>query len=352
MKKKATFFLFCFFILLVVFWLFQKPWSKDQKVTTDKITEKSDSSVSDTNNSQNLFSELTIPTLRERTYESSLGEMTERSKNNNYTTYLTSYVSDGLRINALLTKPSGDQPAEGWPAIVFVHGYIPPANYKTEEKYVDYINYLAKNGFVVFKIDLRGHGKSEGEATGSYYSAGYVIDTLNAIAALQASDFVKKDAIGLWGHSMSGNITLRSSAAKKDIPALVVWAGAGFSYQDLRDYGLNDNSYRQPNQNNRPSSTRQKLFDSFGQFDQNNSFWKLVAPTNFLSDIDTAIQLHHGDKDPVVSIKYSQDLNRILDQTSLEHEFYTYETSDHNIGGANFGSAMQRTVDFYKKHLK
>lgn len=52
---------------------------------------------------------------------------------------------------------------------------------------------------MVFKIDLRGHGESEGEAGGGYYSDDYIQDTLYARAVLQSTDFVDGDNIGLWG---------------------------------------------------------------------------------------------------------------------------------------------------------
>lgn len=133
----------------------------------------------------NKFEELTIPYLRSRSYFGELGEKKLYEEKNQYNSYLTSYKSDGLKINGLLTVPKGDMPSGGWPAVVFVHGYIPPALYKTTEKYLEYVDHLAKSGLVVFKIDLRGHGESEGEPGGAYYSADYVIDVLNAYSALQ-----------------------------------------------------------------------------------------------------------------------------------------------------------------------
>src|SRR3989344_2253344 len=78
------------------------------------------------------FQELTIPYLRSRTYESTLGELQKVSENSSYTSYVTSYNSDGLKIYGLLTQPKGNKPTGGWPAIVFVHGYIPPESYQTK----------------------------------------------------------------------------------------------------------------------------------------------------------------------------------------------------------------------------
>ena len=168
------------------------------------------------------FSEMTIPAMRSRGYDSKLNELSKYSENSSYTSYLTSYGSDGFKINGLLTIPKGNKPTDGYPAVVFVHGYIAPTIYKTTERYGDYVNYLARNGFVVFKIDLRGHGDSEGDASGAYYSADYVVDTLNAYSALQNFDVVNPKTIGLWGHSMSGNVVFRAFTVKPEIPAVVI----------------------------------------------------------------------------------------------------------------------------------
>lgn len=340
--KTILLFIFLGLVILVSISLYSK--SENQSNNTEK-------SISNTVATPAPFAELTIPFLRNREYTSTLGPLEQVDQNTIFTSYLTSYVSDDNRINALLTKPSGTPPAEGWPAIVFVHGYIPPASYKTLEKYVDYVNSLARSGFVVFKIDLRGHGNSEGIATGSYYSSGYVIDTLHAIAALQTSGFVNKDSIGLWGHSMAGNIVLRSLAVQPSIPAAVIWAGAGFSYEDLRKYGLNDNSYRRPNPSAQPQSERQRLFSEHGMFTPDSLFWKEVAATNYVRDLKGAIQLHHAEDDATVSSNYSKDLTALLQTTEVPHESYLYSSGGHNISGANFTVAMQRTIAFYKKYL-
>jgi dipeptidyl aminopeptidase/acylaminoacyl peptidase len=297
------------------------------------------------------FQEMTVPYLRERQYTSSLSELKKNSETSTYTSYLTSYNSDGLKINAQLTEPKGAKPANGWPAIVFVHGYIPPNQYQTLSKYVEYVDNLARNGFVVLKIDLRGHGNSEGQAGGGYYSSDYVIDTLNARAALQSADFVNKDAVGLWGHSMAGNVTSRALAARPEILAVVIWAGAGFTYSDLQEYRISDNSYRPQPSSTQTQSRRQLLFDTHGQFNPDNEFWKQVPATNYLSDITGAIQLHHAQDDNVVSIKYSENLNKLLDQTTIDHSFYKYNSGGHNISGSSFSQAMKRTVEFYKSKL-
>jgi dipeptidyl aminopeptidase/acylaminoacyl peptidase len=297
------------------------------------------------------YEDLTIPALKKREFNSSLEEKELYANHSSYTSYITSYKSDGLKINGFLTIPNGTKPQEGWPAIVFLHGYIPPSTYKTTERYIDYVDYLARNGFVVFKIDLRGHGDSEGEATGAYFSTDYIVDTLNAYSALEHADFVNKDKIGLWGHSMSGNIVLRTMAVKPTIPASVIWAGAVYTYTDRVKYGINDNSYRPPQTLSQTQRRRQQVIETYGDFNPNNIFWKQFSAINYLDDIKGSIEIHHALDDTVVNIGYSRDLMKILDNTSIPHQLYEYPSGGHNIEGVNFAKAMERTVEFYRERL-
>lgn len=292
------------------------------------------------------FEDLTIPYLQNRKYESRLNELKKHEDKNSYTSYLTSYNSEGLNINGLLTIPK-DNNINKFPAIVFVHGYIPPSLYKTTERYKDYVDYLASNGFVVFKIDLRGHGSSGGEAGGAYYSSDYVIDTLNAYSALENTDFVDKDKIYLWGHSMAGNVVFRSLVVKKSIPKVVIWAGAGYTYNDLLEYKLNDQSYRPPEDNTNRQKKRKELRDKYGEFNDQSDFWKQVVPTNYLDGVKTKISLFHAVDDNVVSIEYSRNLKRILDEKGITNELTEYPSGGHNITGTNFTRAMQKTMYFF-----
>ena len=316
------------------------------------LTEKIQTTLSLATPQPTPFYEVTIPYLRERSYVSQLEDQKKVTSNASYTSYLTSYQSDGLKINGLLTKPQGDMPSGGWPAIVFVHGYIAPSIYRTTERYVAYVDYLAKQGFVVFKIDLRGHGDSEGDPSGAYYSSDYIIDVLNARSALQNSNFVNPQKVGLWGHSMAGNVTFRALATTKDIPAVAIWAGAVYTYQDFGEYGISDNSYRPAPTDSPSRQKRAEMLNLYGQFSPENPFWRQVAPTNYLEGVATAIQLHHAENDEVVPIEYSRNLVSVLDKTKIPHELYTYNSGGHNIDGASFNLAMHRTAEFFTKYLK
>ncbi len=192
-----------------------------------------------------------------------------------YNRYIAWYESDGLKIYGLLTVPSGDMPETGWPAIVFNHGYIPPEVYRTTERYVAYVDLLARSGYIVYKIDYRGHDQSDGEPTGTYGNPGYTEDVLNAVAALKSFPQADSQRIGMWGHSMGGFLTLRAMTISKDIKAGVIWAGVVGSYPDLICcWRLPTPGVPTPTPNpNFRSGWRTRWQDSYGSPAENPEFW-------------------------------------------------------------------------------
>ena len=148
---------------------------------------------------------LSIEYLRQVDYPgSSIIFEQELEPGSNYKRYYVSYRSEGLKIYALMTIPDGEPPDRGWPVIIFNHGYIPPDVYRTTERYVEYVDELARNGYIVFRSDYRGHDRSQGRARGAYGYPDYTIDILNAVASMKVYTDADPDRIGMWGHSMGG----------------------------------------------------------------------------------------------------------------------------------------------------
>ncbi len=274
----------------------------------------------------------------------------------NYNRYIASYKSDGLKIYALLTVPQREKPKTGWPVIIFNHGYIPPEQYRTTEKYIAYTDAFSRNGYIVFKSDYRGHGNSEGNPQGAYYSPAYTIDILNAVASIKKYQEADSNRIGMWGHSLGGSITLRSMVVSKNIKAGVIWAGVVASYEDLT------NNWHHPDLNPRPfvpsqreqasrRPGRQELIDKYGSFETNPQFWQSIAPISYVKDISGPIQLQHGESDDEVPLLFSQKLNTALKDNGKSVVFYTYPGDNHNLSD-NLSIALQRSVEFFDKYLK
>ena len=268
----------------------------------------------------------------------------------NYRRYYSYYLSEGLKIYALLTIPSGEPPEGGWPAIVFNHGYIPPDVYRTTERYIAYVDEIAKSGYVVFRIDYRGHDASEGEPTGAYGDPGYQIDVLNAVASIKQLPDVNPDKIGMWGHSMGGYLTLRAMVISQDVKVGVIWAGVVASYQDLLYNWRRTGSFT-PSPSSRGVGWRTRWIEEFGTPEQNPAFWDSVSATSYLNDLSGPLELHHGTADEDVPLDFSIRLAEQARNAGQVADLYIYEGDNHNIS-ANFSIAMERTIKFFDSYLK
>lgn len=322
---------------------------------SEQVQKKSSEIVTDTLQGGLLdeYNPLSINTLKETNFTGSdLVIEQELSPGSNYDRYIASYKSEGLKIYGLLTIPHGEKPSSGWPVVIFNHGYIPPTQYRTTERYIAYTDAFSRNGYLLFRPDYRGHGNSEGEATGGYSTNAYTIDVLNALASIKKFQEADPDRIGMWGHSMGGHITLRSMVAKKDIKAGVIWGGVVASYPDLLT------KWRRGNPNATPSPLpsgarrwREQLTEMFGDPQINPEFWDSISANSYLQDISGPLQLHHGTADTSVPVEFSQTLEEQLKAVGKPVEYYEYEGDDHDIT-TNLSVALQRSVQFFDTHVK
>jgi dipeptidyl aminopeptidase/acylaminoacyl peptidase len=283
---------------------------------------------------------LSIKYLRERTYPRTPLTIEETlATGPNYYRYIASYYSDGLKQFGLLTIPFGDKPETGWPVIVFNHGFIPPDVYQTTERYVAYVDGFARSGYIVFRPDYRGHANSEGEANGAYGRPDYVIDVLNAVAALKHYPDADPNRIGMWGHSMGGYITLRAMVVDANIKAGVIWAGVVAPYAEMVDM------------NERPRFGTRRLIQMYGSPEEDPEFWASISANSYLDELSGPLQLHHATGDQSVPYYFSVDLALELREAGQVAELYIYDGDDHNIT-ENFSGAILRSIEFFDTYVK
>ena len=294
---------------------------------------------------------MSIPALRNREYPGSeITIVKELNRGSNYRRYYAYYLSDGLKIYALLTIPNGEPPEGGFPAIVFNHGYIPPDVYRTTERYIAYVDEIAKAGYVVFRIDYRGHDASEGEANGAYGDPGYEIDVLNAVASIKKLPQVNPGEIGMWGHSMGGYLTLRAMVISKDIKVGVIWAGVVASYPEMMYNWRRSGSFT-PSPSSRGVGWRTAWVEQYGTPQDNPAFWDSISATSYLADLSGPLELHHGTADEDVPLEFSIRLAEQARAAGMVADLYTYEGDNHNIS-ADFSIAMSRSIRFFDQYLK
>ncbi|HEY0493580.1 MAG TPA: alpha/beta fold hydrolase [Candidatus Dormibacteraeota bacterium] len=292
---------------------------------------------------------LAIAAMRAKSYPGSpLTVIQPLAPGNNYSQSIATYKSDGLTIRGLLTIPSGTAPLSGWPVIIFNHGFIPPAQYRTTERYVAYVDAIARRGYIVFKSDYRGHGSSEGPPSSAYGTPDYTVDVLNALTTLQHFNQADANRIGFWGHSMGGHITLRSLVVSHDIRVAAIWGGVVAPYRDLLNWHPPPADSSPPALNR---SWRQDFLSRFGTPDQNPAFWDSISPNTFLNDVTAPVQLHHSTTDEDVPVAFSQTLRQELTAVGKPVELFTYPGDNHNIS-SNFNTAMSRSIAFFDRALK
>lgn len=270
---------------------------------------------------------------------------------NGYSQYVVSYLSEGNTIYALLTIPLGEKPATGWPVIIFNHGYIPPEIYRTTERYEAYVAAFASAGYMVLRSDYRGHGSSEGEATGGYGSPAYTVDVLNGLASVLRHPDADPNRVGMWGHSMGGHITLRAMVVSEQIKAGVIWAGVVASYPDMLEHWTRPGPTRTPDPQSTRRAWRRELVQTYGSPEENPIFWASISPNSYVADLSGPLQLHHGTADADVPLVLSELLVAEVQAAGLPIELFVYEGDNHNISNY-WGLAMSRSVAFFDQHVK
>jgi len=104
------------------------------------------------------------------------------------------YVTDsGKTLSGHLYVPNNATPETPAPAIVTIHGYT-----RTSESHGVIALELARRGYVIFNIDMYGHGESENGTCGTGE------ELVDALWYLTGLDFVDTEKLGATGHSNGG----------------------------------------------------------------------------------------------------------------------------------------------------
>jgi pimeloyl-ACP methyl ester carboxylesterase len=195
---------------------------------------------------------LSIQALRNRDYGSVL-EVVDQPDTGQRNVLIATYQSDGLGVYSRIDIPETPAGEDGYPVVIFVHGWIgieaaPSANFYLDDdsNYDAMIRHFVDAGFVVFTPGWRGHGTVNGRPAdgiefmrawdnGSYLSpVFYAVDVLNLLDSLPTFDEVRLDLgnTNLVAHSQGGDVALIALAiagegSKVSVPisAASIWSG-------------------------------------------------------------------------------------------------------------------------------
>ena len=281
-----------------------------------------------------------ISSLRARSYGG--GEM-ERvrvlAETPDFTRYLIRYPSDGLTIQGFMNVPTGVEPP--YRVVVVAHGYVNPDAYPLLPYTTPYADALASAGFLVVHPGYRNHtGSDDGP---NPFRSGYTIDVLNLVALLKQQPDVRPDAIGLFGHSMGGEVTIKALVVRpQDIHAAVLYGAMGAD------------AWENWNLINWKWAGGWFLFD--GPFSpwRDRAAFRLASPSAFLADVAAPIQIHHGTADDTAPYEWATDLHQRLLDAGKPAELYSYRGAGHSFwtGSAAYNALMARSIAFFDAHLR
>ncbi len=288
---------------------------------------------------------ISVQALIEKDYNGGklkLGRVINRT--DDYTTRIVTYRSEKLTISGVMLVPDGKGP---FPVLVLNHGYIDPDTYFPGQGMPREHDYLARQGYVVFHTDYRGHASGDDDPDVDYeLRLPYAVDTINAVYAVKRSklDFLDGDRVGWLGRSMGGNVTLNALVAQPNlVDAAVIYAStSGLAAQNWKQfYDASDDR----------QSVNRKIDRTYGLPKDSPAFWKAASPKTYFDRVSDPLLVHHGTADDTCPIAWSEDIVETLEEKGKDVTFHRYQGAGHTFEGATWQRSIERTVDFFDEHL-
>ena len=224
--------------------------------------------------------------------------------------------------------------------VLVLHGYIEPDEYETLTYTTRYADALAAEGFLVLHPNYRNYPPSDPGPNS--FRVGYAVDVMNLIALIQnlagvpgPLEYADPEAIGLFGHSMGGGITLRVLAAQAPVQAAVLYASMNADEQlnFEKIYEWSDGARGLVELNTPPPDLAR------------------ISPVYYLEGIQAAISIHHGEEDKLVPPEWSEDLCRRLTALGKSVECFSYPNEPHTFIGFGGIQLIERAVALFEEYL-
>lgn len=285
------------------------------------------------------YEQYTIDGLRKRTYGGGNVEVLEVMEDkDSFTRYLIRYPSDGLMIHGFANVPKGEGP---FPIIIVIHGYVNAAGYQTLDYTADAADKLTEAGYIVVHPNLRNYPPSD--MGDNLFRVGMAIDVLNLIALIKSealpaemSATASIDQIGLWGHSLGGNVVLRVLTVSSDIKAAVLYAS--LSGDEFKNSAALTNIVSGDPQLQAELVTAPALLQR-------------ISPSSYYEDITSPIQLYHGTSDATVPFSWALETCRLLKDADVTINCIYYTDEDHTFRSRVSEEFYGTLINLYKTHL-
>lgn len=260
-------------------------------------------------------------------------DIAARYANNPRKEFLTLPGDNGLEFNAYIIKPTNFDSSKKYPVVVYQ--YSGPGSQTVMNKWgVDWQNYFASQGFVIFCLDGRGTG---GRGTDFmfpvYRNLGYyeTIDQIAGVRYLASQPWVDADRIGIHGWSYGGYETLMCLSAD-NTPFR-----AGVAIAPVTDWRLYDTVYAE-----RYMLTPQQNFDGY----------RKSAPLNLANKMNARLLIMAGTADDNVHPANTYEYAATLQYQGTLFDMMMFPNKNHSIYGCNARAVVYANMlCFFKANL-
>ena len=285
------------------------------------------------------YEQYTIDGLRKRIYGGGNIEVLEMmEEKDSFTRYLIRYPSDELMIHGFANVPKGEGP---FPIIIVIHGYVNIVEYQTLDYTTDAADRLTEAGYIVVHPNLRNYPPSDhGD---NLFRVGMAIDVLNLIALVKSESMpdelsatASSDQIGLWGHSLGGNVVLRVLTVSSHVKAAVLYAS--LSGDEFKNSAALTNIISGDPQLQAELVTAPALLQR-------------ISPSSYYEDITSPIQLYHGTSDSTVPFSWALETCRLLKDADVTINCIYYTDEDHTFRSRISDEFYGTLISFYQTYL-
>lgn len=250
------------------------------------------------------------------------------------TEFGTIKANDGQTLYYSMIKPSNFNPAKRYPVFLFTYGG-PHSQQVTRNWDKPFFQYMAQQGYIVYRLDNRGSSRRERQFTDVIYKEfgkHEVEDQITGIDWLAKQKFVDPKRIGVFGWSYGGFMTLRLLSAASDKIAM------GVSVAPVTDWALYDTHYTEQFIGGTPKSDPEAYKNS-GVFAH-------------LDGLKSPLLLVHGMADDNVLFTNTTRLIDGLVNRNIKFELMTYPGAKHGISSRAGQRHVYSTIEaFFKKNL-
>ena len=250
------------------------------------------------------------------------------------TEFGTIKARDGQTLYYSMIKPANFDATKRYPVFLFTYGG--PHSQRVTRAWGNYFDqYMAQQGFVVFRLDNRGSSRRERAFTDVIYNnlgKNEVEDQVTGIDWLGRQSFVDPKRVGVFGWSYGGFMTLRLLAAASDKIAM------GVSVAPVTDWALYDTHYTEQFVGGTPKSDPDAYARS-GVFAH-------------LDGLKSPLLLVHGMADDNVLFSNTTRLIDELVKRNVQFDLMTYPGAKHGISGRTSQRHVYGLIEnFFKKNL-